>query len=69
MPQIICGSKGVNRSSYPSPRKENTEKELEQLKVFAVLIGRRLTVGQLASAWEEWELVCEQRGWPPPPDV
>jgi hypothetical protein len=34
----------------------------EQAQVFADLLLRRLTSDQIASALEEWELICEQRG-------
>jgi hypothetical protein len=45
-----------------------TALDFVRLKEFAFVLGRRLTPEQLASAWEEWELVCEQHGWDPPGD-
>lgn len=37
---------------------------VERWRAFAYVLGKRLTPEQLASAVEEWELVCELEGWP-----
>lgn len=34
------------------------------MDVWLDLVYRRLTPEQAASILEEWELICEERGWP-----
>lgn len=38
-------------------------REMEKLNGLAELMRRRLTPHQAASVLEEWEAVCEDRGW------
>lgn len=38
--------------------------EVERVRAFAVILGRRLSPGQLESVLEEWEMVCVKNGWP-----
>ena len=41
----------------------NSLPDVEQLQALAYVIGKRLTPIQLASALEEWELICEAADW------
>ena len=50
--------------SYSSDSERGvSEMDIQRMQEFAFVLGRRLSPEQLASALEEWELVCEQRGW------
>jgi hypothetical protein len=38
--------------------------ESERLLAMIIVLVERMTPLQVAGAQEQWELVCEQRGWP-----
>ena len=55
----------LNTSSQPQPAicVKCSEQTLARVVAYVQSLKRRMTPEQLASQAEEWELICEQRGW------